>query len=132
MSGQRRSIVIGAAVTVLAAVGVVVATQSDSDRSAAAPRPSASSGPPQRVILPGSPGDTAVVSDSDQVKAPDGSVYNTLDTTFVQMMIAHHNQALEMARLAPGRAQSRQLRAFADRIQAAQASEIAWMQGWLK
>ncbi|MBL7259936.1 DUF305 domain-containing protein [Actinoplanes sp. LDG1-01] len=103
-----------------------------SDESAAAPRPSVSAPPPQRVVLPGGPGDEAVVSDTDQVKAPDGSTFNGIDTTFVQMMIAHHEQAITMANLAPARARNEKLAALAERISAAQPFEINFLKGWLK
>ncbi|UQU64335.1 DUF305 domain-containing protein [Couchioplanes caeruleus] len=121
-----------AAVAVLGAGGAALAARSGDDRSAAAPRATVSSGPPQRVVLPGRPGDPATVTDSDQVRAPDGSTYNAVDTAFVQMMIVHHGQAVEMAELAPERATDTRLRALAQRIGAAQTPEITWMQAWLR
>jgi len=124
--------VVIALVAAVTAAGVAIATQSRGDDHAAVPRPVVSSTPPLRVVLPGAPGDPATVTDSDQVRAPDGSTYNAIDTTFVQMMIVHHGQAIEMARLAPGRAGNARLRALADRIGAAQAPEVAWLQSWLR
>ncbi|AGL14282.1 DUF305 domain-containing protein [Actinoplanes sp. N902-109] len=112
--------------------GAVLAGRMGGDRSAAAPRPSAVAASPQRVILPGRPGESARVTDSDKVKAPDGSTYNAVDTAFVQMMIVHHGQAVAMAALAPGRAGDQRLAALADRIGAAQQPEIAWMKAWLR
>jgi uncharacterized protein (DUF305 family) len=53
------------------------------------------------------------------------------DVTFVQEMIPHHRQALEMASLAPGRA-GPEVTALAARISAAQDPEIATMTRWLK
>ena len=50
---------------------------------------------------------------------------------FVQMMVPHHRQALEMAALAPERAASPQVLALARRIDAAQAPEIWLMSQWL-
>ncbi|WP_239162833.1 DUF305 domain-containing protein [Paractinoplanes rishiriensis] len=113
------------------AVGAVVAARSGPDRSAAVPR-SSSSASPERVVLPGRPGESARVTDSDQVKAPDGSTYNRIDTTFVQMMIVHHGQAIEMADLAAERAGDTRLRALAGRISAAQGPEVVWLKFWLK
>ncbi|MET0424322.1 MAG: DUF305 domain-containing protein [Actinoplanes sp.] len=129
MGRPKASMVVAALVVAATAAGVGIATQSG-EKSAA--RPAASSAPPLRVVLPGAPGDPATVTDSDQVRAPDGSTYNAIDTTFVQMMIVHHGQAIEMARLAPGRAANSRLRALADRIGAAQAPEVAWLQSWLQ
>ncbi|GGQ68271.1 DUF305 domain-containing protein [Couchioplanes azureus] len=130
MNRQRTLMLIGVVVVALGAGGTVLAARSGEDAPAAAPR--VSSGPPERVILPGRPGDSAVVTDSDKVRAPDGSTYNSIDTAFVQMMIVHHGQAIEMAKLAPGRAADAQLRALAERISAAQSPEVGWLQGWLR
>jgi uncharacterized protein (DUF305 family) len=66
------------------------------------------------------------------VPAPAGATYNAIDAQFVQMMIVHHGQAIEMAKLALDRAHGTGLRAPADRIGAAQAPEVAWMRGWLR
>ena len=90
MGRVRTSTLIAAVVVLAGAVTLAVAANMGSGGSAAAPRPSASAPPPHRVVLPGAPGDEAVVSDSDSVKAPDGSTFNNIDTTFVQMMIVHH------------------------------------------
>jgi uncharacterized protein (DUF305 family) len=120
-----------AAVLVLAAGAAILAGRAD-HRSAAAPRPSASAASPARVVLPGRPGESAIVTDSDQVRAPDGSTYNTIDTAFVQMMIVHHGQAITMADLAAGRAADPGVRALGMRISAAQGPEIDWLRAWLR
>ncbi|MFI5935915.1 DUF305 domain-containing protein [Actinoplanes sp. NPDC051494] len=119
-------------VVVAIGAGVVLVTRSGSDRSAAAPRPSEASTAPQRVIVPGRPGEAAVISDSDKIKAPPGATYNAIDTRFVQMMIVHHEQAVAMSRLAPGRAADTGLAALAARIGAAQTPEIAFLRSWLQ
>jgi uncharacterized protein (DUF305 family) len=46
-------------------------------------------------------------------------------------MVPHHQQALELAALAPGRAVDVGVLAIADRISAVQGAEIAMMQSWL-
>ena len=51
---------------------------------------------------------------------------------FAQMMIPHHEQAVEMSKLAATRAGSSEVKALASKIEAAQGPEIATMQGWLK
>ncbi|MFD4539366.1 DUF305 domain-containing protein [Streptomyces bauhiniae] len=58
-------------------------------------------------------------------------VHNAQDVTFAQSMIPHHQQALEMARLAPGHAASAEVKALAARIEKAQDPEIRTMTGWL-
>ncbi|WP_305785963.1 DUF305 domain-containing protein [Symbioplanes lichenis] len=130
MSRKRALMVVAVLAAVVA--GVILVTRAGPERSAAAPRPSASPAPPQRVVLPGRPGDTARITDSTQVKAPDGSTWNGIDTLFVQMMIVHHTQALAMAELAPQRAADPELRAFADRIRTGQGLEIDYYRTWLR
>ena len=54
------------------------------------------------------------------------------DVTFAQMMIPHHEQALEMAELADGRASDAELKDIAEQIEKAQDPEIETMKGWLR
>lgn len=58
--------------------------------------------------------------------------FNSADVTFVQGMIPHHRQAIQMARLAKGRAADPEVEQLAAKIEAAQAPEIRMMQGWLR
>ncbi|MEU8195011.1 DUF305 domain-containing protein [Microbispora amethystogenes] len=58
--------------------------------------------------------------------------HNERDIWFAQMMIPHHRQALEMARLAEGRAAGGKVKELARKIEAAQDPEIRTMTGWLK
>ncbi|GGW82123.1 DUF305 domain-containing protein [Streptomyces lomondensis] len=58
--------------------------------------------------------------------------HNAQDVSFAQGMIPHHRQALEMARLADGRASSGVVKDLAARIEKAQDPEIRTMTGWLK
>lgn len=53
------------------------------------------------------------------------------DVEFMQGMIVHHDQALQMAALAPERAGSESLRTLARRIDVSQRDEIAMMRQWL-
>lgn len=53
------------------------------------------------------------------------------DVSFAQMMIPHHEQAVEMADLATTRAADPEVKRLAAEIKAAQAPEIATMSGWL-
>lgn len=61
----------------------------------------------------------------------DATVHGDADTQFAQMMIVHHEGAIEMAGLAVERASDPEVRALAERIEAAQAPEIERMSGWL-
>ncbi|MFF9605690.1 DUF305 domain-containing protein [Streptomyces sp. NPDC014684] len=57
--------------------------------------------------------------------------HNAQDVSFAQGMIPHHRQALEMAKLADGRASSPRVKDLAARIEKAQDPEIRTMTGWL-
>ncbi|GAA2990797.1 DUF305 domain-containing protein [Streptomyces drozdowiczii] len=57
--------------------------------------------------------------------------HNAADTAFANGMIPHHRQAVDMAELAPGRAQSPKVKKLAEDIEAAQAPEIRTLSGWL-
>ncbi|MFD0902591.1 DUF305 domain-containing protein [Actinomadura sediminis] len=62
--------------------------------------------------------------------------HNDGDVMFLQMMIEHHRQGLEMAELAAERAPSPDVRVFAGAVEATQTEEakrmIAWLQAWSK
>ncbi|WP_329310436.1 DUF305 domain-containing protein [Streptomyces sp. NBC_01262] len=58
--------------------------------------------------------------------------FNDADVMFAQMMITHHEQAVEMAGLAATRASDAEVRSLAEQIKAAQEPEITRMRGWLK
>jgi uncharacterized protein (DUF305 family) len=53
------------------------------------------------------------------------------DIMFAQMMIPHHEQAVEMSTLAETRSQNADVLALAQQIKEAQAPEIALMTSWL-
>ncbi|MGI8306809.1 DUF305 domain-containing protein [Saccharopolyspora hattusasensis] len=57
---------------------------------------------------------------------------NAADVTFAQGMVPHHEQAIEMSRLAPERAQSEEVKNLARQIEAAQGPEIQTLTGWLR
>lgn len=81
------------------------------------------------VLQPGRPGEEATTG--GPVEVEEGG-YNHSDIAFVQMMIPHHAQALEMSELAAERAGSRPVRVLASRIRAAQGPEILLMSSWLE
>ncbi|MFE0640970.1 DUF305 domain-containing protein [Streptomyces sp. NPDC058877] len=58
--------------------------------------------------------------------------FNDADVMFAQMMIPHHEQALEMARLAEGRASDPEVKELVAAIEQAQDPEIQKMKAWLK
>lgn len=64
-------------------------------------------------------------------QAPVEEEHNDADTAFAQMMIVHHEGAVEMADLAVREASSEEVRALAEDISAAQGPEIELMRSWL-
>lgn len=58
--------------------------------------------------------------------------HNDADTEFAQMMILHHQGAIEMAAMAEGRAQSEEVQQLSSDIQFAQQPEIDPMTSWLE
>ena len=64
--------------------------------------------------------------------APSPSVdTHALDIMFAQMMIPHHQQAVEMSDMALSQASSNEVKTLADQIKSEQAPEVAVMRGWL-
>jgi uncharacterized protein (DUF305 family) len=59
------------------------------------------------------------------------ATFNDADVMFAQMMIPHHQQAVEMAELAEKQASDKEIKELAAKIKAAQDPEIQTMQGWL-
>jgi uncharacterized protein (DUF305 family) len=57
---------------------------------------------------------------------------NDADIAFAQKMIQHHAQAIEMAKLAPQRAASAEVKDLAARVEKAQQPEIETMTAWLR
>jgi uncharacterized protein (DUF305 family) len=63
--------------------------------------------------------------------AVSGAAFNATDVMFLQMMVAHHGQGLQMVRLAKDRAADPQVRTLAAAIDTTQTAEVAKMTGWL-
>jgi uncharacterized protein (DUF305 family) len=58
--------------------------------------------------------------------------FNETDVMFLQMMVAHHQQGLEMVRLAKKTATRSEVRILAEAVDATQTDELALMRTWLK
>ena len=77
--------------------------------------------------------DSSSPSTSAAAEAPSGSTLNAAEIEFAQGMIAHHEQAIEMAEIAldPKVAASPEVIDLATRIKGAQDPEVELMTGWL-
>jgi len=87
---------------------------------------------PPPIVQPGAPGQPTQViaaaraSDLSQVQ------YTGADIKFMQGMIGHHAQAVEMVALVPSRTASDDIRKLALRIDVSQKDEMGMMREWLQ
>lgn len=77
------------------------------------------------------PAPTAATEESPAAESAEPT-FADADTEFAQMMIVHHEGAIEMAGYAAAEATTEEVRALAERIEAAQQPEIDLMTGWLQ
>ncbi len=83
------------------------------------------------IVQPGAPGQASKTLTAEEATKLAEAGYTTSDVTFMQAMIVHHQQALDMAVLVKERTNTKELVDIAGRIEASQADEIAFMKGWL-
>ena len=82
------------------------------------------------VVQPGAPGQpTKVLPPSTRAKLPPISAK---DVEFMQGMIMHHAQAVEMTALIDERTTNKELRLLGSRIRHSQADEMKYMERWLR
>lgn len=131
----RKAETIGVAVVPWLFVGLVVGAC-----SATAPpeEPAPAGDQPEAVeegagmVQPGAPGDASRrVDPANQASRPH-LPHTEADVLFMQNMIHHHAQALEMSRLVPDRTENRTIHLLAQRIHRSQTDEIHFMQRWLE
>jgi uncharacterized protein (DUF305 family) len=77
-------------------------------------------------------GTTAATEPPASAPAAADTEHNDADVRFAQGMIPHHRQAVEMAEIAVDRAENPEVKALAERIQAAQDPEIITLSGLLE
>ncbi|MDH6517651.1 uncharacterized protein (DUF305 family) [Streptomyces sp. SAI-135] len=81
----------------------------------------------------GSSGTGSGTQTSASASAEDtAGAHNDQDVDFAQGMIPHHQQALQMAKMAKSQASSAEVKDLAARIEKAQDPEIETMSGWLE
>lgn len=84
----------------------------------------------QSVVRPGAPGQpTKELPANTTAKLPPSS---SKDTEFMQGMIMHHAQAVEMVDLLDTRSDNKAVRLLAERIRHTQTDEIGFMKRWLR
>jgi uncharacterized protein (DUF305 family) len=81
------------------------------------------------VVQPGAPGKpTRTLPSSSRATLPP---HSPADAQFMQNMIMHHAQAVEMTALIESRTENKELRSLGARISKSQADEIKFMKRWL-
>lgn len=85
----------------------------------------------QQIVQPGAPGQPTRVISAQQAADLSQLRHTAADVRFMQGMIAHHAQALEMTALLPSRTTREDMRLLARRINVSQADEITLMRDWL-
>lgn len=84
-----------------------------------------------QLVQPGAPGEPSRVISARQAADLSRIPYTAADVQFMQGMIGHHAQALEMTALVPSRTPREDMGLIARRIEISQADEIQMMQDWL-
>lgn len=74
--------------------------------------------------------DHSSMSMDDMNKQLEGLTGDEFDKAFTEMMIAHHEGAVDMAKLIPSRAKHGEVKTLGEAIIAAQTKEIAEMKQW--
>jgi uncharacterized protein (DUF305 family) len=116
--GGRRRIAAGMLAIAIAAAGVGCTV--DPGTGATAP-----------FVTPAPPGGSESGGSAPSVGPADQDA-TAADVAFVAAMLAHHEQAVELAELAPGRVDDPELAGIAERIALVQAAEADQMRGWLE
>lgn len=83
------------------------------------------------IVQPGAPGEPTKELSAEEASAIAEASYSLDDVKFMQDMIPHHAQAVEMAALVKDRTNTETVIDIAERIDASQADEIEFMQDWL-
>jgi uncharacterized protein (DUF305 family) len=84
------------------------------------------------IVNPGAPGEASRTITAAKAVDLSGVQYTPADVRFMQGMIGHHAQAIEMTALLPARSHRDDMRLLARRIELSQADEISLMRGWLQ
>ncbi len=87
--------------------------------------------PPPPIVRPGAPGESGRVISAAEASDLAGTQYTEADVRFLQEMIAHHTQALEMIGIVSSRSEREVTRELSKGIELAEREELKTMQEWL-
>jgi uncharacterized protein (DUF305 family) len=94
-------------------------------------QPKAVAPPSAPIIQPGAPGESSKILTRETAVAPPRAT-DAADVSFMQGMIMHHSQAVEMTDLLRTRGRSKDLQELGKRISISQTDEIKYMKQWLE
>jgi uncharacterized protein (DUF305 family) len=84
------------------------------------------------VVQPGAPGQAGQVLSPSAAESLPRPQYTDADVKFMQGMIHHHSQAIDMVELLYARTASDDMRKLAKRIEVSQNDELGMMRRWLE
>ena len=113
----RRQSFLHPALRVFAAISLVAATAAAAQNAP--------------ILQPGAPGQPAKVLTPEQAIDLADMRYSPGDVAYMQHMILHHQQAIDMTALVAERTTDPDIRRIARRIEASQADEMKFMTDWL-
>jgi uncharacterized protein (DUF305 family) len=87
---------------------------------------------PPPIVQPGAPGEATREISAEEASNLAALQYSDADVRFMQGMISHHAQAIEMTDLLETRTNSEAMRQLGKRIELSQEDEIQMMQDWLR
>jgi len=93
--------------------------------------PASAQDPPPAIVQPGAPGEPTRTLTPEEAAALGRPAHVDADVRFMQGMIHHHGQALDMTELLFSRTESEGMRLLARRIDISQTAEIGMMKAWL-
>lgn len=86
---------------------------------------------PPRIVRPGAPGEPTREISAADASDTSGVRHGAADARFMQGMIGHHAQALDMVALVASRSRNEDLKRLALRIEVSQRDEMQMMREWL-
>jgi uncharacterized protein (DUF305 family) len=93
---------------------------------------SAGAGGAPPIVQPGAPGEASKVVGAEQARDLSKVGFTPADVKFMQGMIHHHAQAVDMTQLLATRTQSEDMKKLALRIELSQNDEMKMMRRWLE
>ena len=88
--------------------------------------------PPPLIIQPGAPGEPSAILTPEYVASLEPLPHTDADIVFMEMMIQHHEQALEMTGMVDERTESDDIPLLAQRMDISQTDEIQRMKDWIE